>query len=320
MFVILCELVIGTALLLFSADRFIAGASSLARRLGLSPLLIGLTIVSIGTSMPEIIITVVAAMHRAPGLVVGSAIGSNISNIGLGIGLIALCMPFNVRTKIYHQTYPILWGVMLLLGVLIFDGLLGRIDGILLTITFIAIMSWLIYQARDQTSQTSLTSQTPSTKKHSVSMTLLWLALGIVLLPLSAKIIVTAAVALSHYFGISELVVGLTVVAIGTSLPEIAISFIGILRKEYDISLGNIVGSNITNTLLVLGLPAMISPIPIPSIVFYRDYGAMLGLTMILFAVSYSHKGQGHINRLEGGILLLCYLFYLMIVCTSVTP
>lgn len=312
---ILLELIIGMALLLFSADRFIVGASSIARRLGLSPLLVGLTIVSIGTSIPELIIAIVAALHHAPELAIGGAIGSNITNIGLGIGLIALCMPLNVRTNILHQTYPVLWGVMLLLGVLIFDGLLGRADGILLVTVFILVMIWLVHQGRSYSPSVAVRTDSASQTILSMPWALWWLIVGGIALPLSAKVLVMGASALSRYFGISELVIGLTVVAIGTSLPEIAISFIGVWRKEYDISIGNIIGSNMTNTLLVLGLPAIITPLPMPNIVLYRDYGTMLGLTLILFAVSYSRSGQGHISRFEGGILLLSYLCYLTILC-----
>jgi len=309
------ELILSLVLLIFAADRFVVGAASIARNLRINPLIIGLTIVSIGTSSPEIIVAIVAAIHQQPDLIIGSAIGSSIINIGLGIGLIALIKPLHVQAKMLKQEYPVLLLSTIGLGFFMLDGVLSRLNGIILLASFVFVMLWLIAKSK-RYGTTQVAEQTfdviaTSKSRISTRRACLWLLIGGVLLPVSARLLVIAAVKISVLLGISQLIIGLTVIAIGTSLPEIAASLLSTLRDEHELSIGNILGSNIFNILLVLGLPSVIHPIPIEKIVLYRDYTAMFVLTIGLFMVSYTRKKIGTIGRLKGGALFVLYLAYL---------
>ncbi len=304
----------GFILLVWSADRFVAGAASIARHLGVTPLVIGLTIVGFGTSAPEIVVSIIASLQDKPGLAIGNAIGSNITNLGLVLGVTALICPLTIRSETIRREYPILLAIMLGALLLLLDNHLGRLDGILLLSTLVLITVWLVFLSRHPSRTDPLIHEIeheiPTLPfKHALG----WTALGLILLIASSRILVYGATEIALWLGISDLVIGLTVVAIGTSLPELAASVISALRKEPDIAIGNVIGSNMFNLLAVLGLPGLISPMMVDPAVLTRDYPFMIGMTLAFFAFTYGFSGTPRLNRPEGGLLLSGFIAYLVI-------
>ena len=312
----LLAIVAGLALLVWGADRFVLGAASLARTLGVSPLVIGITVVGFGTSAPELLISTIAALEGTPQLAVGNAIGSNIANIALILGVTALIAPLAVHSKTLRHEFPLLLGVSLLTWWLLADGTLGRIDGLLLLVLLLLVMAWLVWDALharpdDPLSQelvAELEQDLPPTM--STGRALMWFLIGLVVLVASSRMLVWGAVNIAHALGVSDLVIGLTIVALGTSLPELAASIVSARRGEADLALGNVLGSNLFNTLGVLGLPGLIHPAVLEAGVLDRDLPVMLALTVLLFAMAYGFRGPGRINRWEGGFLLACFAGY----------
>jgi len=305
-------IVAGFVLLLWGADRFVAGASAAARNLGVSPLIIGLTIVGFGTSAPEILVSAMASVNGNTALAIGNAIGSNITNIALVLGATALVMPMAVRSEILRREFPILLAIMLAVLMLISDGELGRVDGILLLTGLGLMLYWVINLGLRDRRTDALGSEYDAEIPTDMSMLMasVWFILGLLLLLGSSRMLVWGAVEVATHFGVSELVIGLTIVAIGTSLPELAASIVSALRNEHDIAIGNVIGSNMFNLLAVMGLPGVIHPGPVPEDVLSRDYPVMLVLTLVLFAVAYGFRGPGKITRSEGGLLLLAFIAY----------
>jgi cation:H+ antiporter len=308
----IAAIIAGFLLLIWSADRFICGAAATARNLNVSPLVIGLTIVGFGTSAPEMLVAAIAAMDESPGLAVGNALGSNITNITLVLGLSALIMPLDVHSRILKKELPLLLTAMLLMLLLIQDNTLGRTDGFILTSSVGLLMWWVTRQAMlnktvDPMSQ-EFADELP--RPMSTPMALLWLVLGLVFLVASSRILVWGAVQIATEFGVSDLLIGLTIIAIGTSLPELAASIAGALKDEHDIAIGNVVGSNMFNTLAVMGIPGLIYPSTLDAGVLDRDVPVVFILTIALVIMIYGFKGQGRINRIEGGILLACFAGY----------
>ncbi len=306
-------IIAGFILLVWAADRFVVGASAIARNLGISPIIIGLTIVGLGTSAPEMFVSATAALDGAPGLGIGNAIGSNIANIGLILGITALVAPLSIKSETLRREFPVLLAIMLLALVLMIDGYLGRIDGLILLAGLCAMIYWLIGLGLRTRKTDPMGSEYAAEMPQSMSMLKAssWFAVGLLLLVISSKILVWGASNVAHSFGISDLVIGLTIVAIGTSLPELAASVMSALKNEPDIAVGNVLGSNMYNLLVVLALPGLIAPSPLPDAVLARDYPVMVGLAIGLLAMAYGFRKPGRLTRAEGGVLLLVFFGYL---------
>lgn len=304
----------GFALLVWAADRFIAGAAAFARNLGVSPLIVGLTIVGFGTSAPEMLVSSIAAWEGSPSVGIGNAIGSNIANIGLVLGITALIQPLAVRSDTLKREFPILFAIMMLVLVLSLDGELSFSDGLILMAGLGVMLYWLIsigLRSRGRDPMIAeYAEELPSDMSSGIA--LIWLVVGLSFLLLGSRAVVWGAVGIAKAFGVDDLVIGLTIVAIGTSLPELAASITSAVRKEHDIAIGNILGSNMFNMLAVLGLPALIQPGKLVPEVLSRDLPVMIGISIMLFAMSYGFGRQGRINRAEGATLLVTYIAYLV--------
>ncbi len=303
-------LLVGFVLLAWSADRFIAGASNIARSLNVSPLIIGITVVGFGTSAPEILVSAMAALQNNPGIAVGNAIGSNITNIALVIGFTAIVIPIAVRPQIIKREMPMLFLIMAICFIFFYDMNLSRIEGIIFLILQIAVLAWAVHVSRKEKDH-SAEELADDQETIPVSKSIFWLIVGLILLLGSSKILVWGAVGLAKLFGVSDLVIGLTIVALGTSLPELAASITSVKKNHPDIAIGNILGSNIFNILSVLGIASVIKSVQIETVVLYRDFSIMTVLTILLLLFSYRFgKQSGTINRFEGIGLLCVYCAY----------
>ena len=304
--------IFGLALLVWSADRFVDGAASSARHFGMPPLLIGMVVVGFGTSAPEMVVSALAASQGNPGIALGNAYGSNITNIALILGLTALISPIAVQSQILRKELPILLLVTALAGWQVRDGALTRLDAVVLLIVFAGVMGWTIRQGLRQKKDAlgNEIAQAMEVLAMPIRRALFWLLLGLVLLIISSRILVWGAVEIANSFGVSDLIIGLTVVAVGTSLPELASSLIAARKGEHDIALGNVLGSNLFNTRTVVGIAGAIHPLTVGPEVFNRDVAVMAVLTLSLFVFGYGFRKPGRINRFEGLILLACYLGY----------
>ena len=313
MWIQLAALIAGFALLVWGADRFVAGAAATARNLGVSPLLIGLTIVGFGTSAPEILVSVVASLQGNPGLAVGNAIGSNITNVGLILGTTALVVPLSVHSRILRRELPILIGITAAAYLLLRDGTLDMSDGILLLLGLAVLLGYIVYVGLNMRNgkdpmAAEYAAEIPT--DLSLGRALIWLGVGFVVLLGSSRLLVWAAAGIAEQLGVSDLIIGLTIVALGTSLPELAASIASALKNEPDIAVGNIIGSNMFNLLAVLGIPGIISAGPVDPAVVTRDMPVMSALTVALLLMAYGFSGEGRINRLEGALLLAAYAGY----------
>lgn len=308
----LLAIVFGLMLLVWSADRFVDGASSTARHFGMPPLLIGMVVVGFGTSAPEMVVSVLAASQGNPGIALGNAYGSNITNIALILGVTALISPIAVHSQVLRKELPILMAVTGLAAWQIWDGTLTRLDAIVLVAVFAGLMGWTIRQSLRQPTDALATevAQELSAEPMPLKRALMWLGVGLVLLIISSRILVWGAVSIAQSLGVSDLIIGLTIVAVGTSLPEFASSIIAARKGEHDIAIGNIIGSNLFNTLAVVGIAGLIGPLSVGPEVFSRDIMVMAGLTVLLFVFGYGFRGPGRINRFEGGALLAAYVAY----------
>ena len=302
----------GLALLVWSADRFVEGSASAARHFGMPPLLIGMVIVGFGTSAPEMVVSALAALQGNPGIALGNAYGSNITNIALILGLTALISPIAVHSQVLRKELPILTAVTALAAWQLWDEAISRVDALVLLVLFCGLMVWTIRQGMKVKADSLGYEMEQELEIHAMPLrrAVFWLVVGLGLLIVSTRILVWGAVEIAHGFGISDLIIGLTIVAVGTSLPELASSIIAVRKGENDIALGNILGSNLFNTLAVVGIAGTISPLVVGPEVFSRDILVMAVLTVSLFVICYGFRGPGRINRLEGGVLLACYLGY----------
>ncbi len=308
----LVAIVAGFAILIWGADRFVIGAAALARNLGVDPLLIGLTVVGLGTSAPEILVSTMAALQGNPGLAMGNAVGSNIANIGLILGVSALAAPLVVQSHVLWREFPLLLGVSLAVYLMLADGHLGRLDGTLMLLGLIGAMGWIVHLGRQRAAREPLeeefAEEIPADMGTGAATA--WTLIGLVLLVLSSRMLVWGAVNIATALGVSDLVIGLTIVAIGTSLPELAASVAATLKGEDDLAVGNIIGSNIFNMLAVLCVPALIAPFDVGQVVILRDMPVMLALTAALFFMGRGGPDNGTISRLEGAILLGAFVIY----------
>lgn len=313
--------VFGLALLVWSADRFVDGAASVACRLGMPSLLIGMVIVGFGTSAPEMVVSALAASQGNPGIALGNAFGSNITNIALILGLTAVIRPVMVHSRVLRTELPILTAVTAFAAWQLMDGEVSRGDAAMLLTVFGGLMAWTVWQGmRRKTDALGLEMEREMGCPMPLRRALTWLAVGLALLVASSRILVWGAVELARGFGVSDMIIGLTIVAVGTSLPELASSIIAARKGEDDIALGNILGSNLFNTLAVVGIAGSISPMRVGPEVFSRDILVMAGLTFSLFVMGYGFRGpgQGRINRFEGTFLLVCYVGYVSVLIRSV--
>ena len=305
-------IIIGLALLVWGADRFVIGAAALARNLGVPPLLIGLTIVGFGTSAPEILVAGMAAWQGNPGIGIGNAVGSNIANIALILGATALIAPLTVQSDMLRREYPLLLAVSIGAFLILLDGDLNQLDGALLLLGLIISMLLLVRIGLNRRDNDPLAVEMEAEIPGDVSTSasIFWFIVGLVVLIVSSRMLVWGAVEVATAFGVSDLVIGLTIVAVGTSLPELAAAVMSALKNEHDLAIGNVVGSNIWNLLAVLGVPGLMAPGVVPPELLSRDMLIMLALTLALFVMGRSSKTHGVINRLEGGLLFACFIAY----------
>ena len=304
---------VGLIVLSWSADRFVYGASALAKNIGISPMMIGLTIVAMGSSAPEIVVSAIASANGNMNTAVGNALGSNITNIALVLGITALVKPLLVSSTTLKRELPALLIIISLIAIgFMFDGELKSYEGIILLGLFIFVLAMMAWLSLQVDKEDPLVAETADEIPKGVSNTsaLIWIGVGLVVLPLSAHFLVNSAVEIARYMGISDLVIGLTIIAFGTSLPELAASVAGVLKGEDDLALGNIIGSNIFNLLAVLGMPGLIAPGLLDPDVYNRDMYVMLGLTLLLFLFSFDLIGKRTISRTNGFILLACFIGY----------
>lgn len=313
----LIALLLGLGLLAWSADQFVDGAAGLAVRLGVSPMTIGLTIVAFGTSAPEILVSAMAAINGNPGLALGNAVGSNIANVALVIGTTALVVPMTVQSQTLRREFPLMAVVMVFALVLLVDLQLSRLDGTLLLIGLVILMAvtiWLSKQTApgDPLVEELIAHQTPDLLDTSSTPQTLWkLVSGLLLLLVASRMLVWGAVGFATHFGISDLVIGLTIVAIGTSLPELAASVAAVRKGEDDIAIGNVLGSNMFNLLAVIGVAGTIAPTDVDRAMMVRDYPLMLLLSLALYLMARGSRTKpGHIGRLPASLLLTVFIVY----------
>ncbi len=312
----------GFALLVWSADRFIDGAAATAKYAGMPSLLIGMVIVGFGTSAPEMVVSAMAALDGKPELGLGNALGSNIVNTGLILGITALVAPISVHSSIIRKELPLLLLISGLVGVLLWNNALSRIESLLLLAGFFGLIGWTIFAALRGRADALASEMDKEMDAYAMSLrtALFWLVAGIVLLIVSSRILVWGAVTVAHALGISDLVIGLTIVALGTSIPELAASVIAARKGEHDIALGNVVGSNMFNLLAVAGIAGVIAPMQsITPEVLTRDWPTMVAMTVALFIMAYGFRGKGRINRFEGVLLLSSFVAYNTYLVITVT-
>ena len=316
-------IILGLVLLVWSADLFVDGAAILARYWGLPSLLIGMVVIGFGTSAPELTVSALSAFHGNPGLALGNAYGSNITNIALILGSVSLITPILVKSQVIRKELPVLMAVTVFVYAQVYDGELSRLNAGLDLLVFVLVMGWMVRTAgqhKDPADQLEQEMEEEQAERAIVSreQAWVWLLGGLVFLVISSQMLVTGAVAIAHTLGVSDLVIGLTIVAVGTSLPELASSLIAARKGEDDLALGNIIGSNLFNTLAVVGVAGVMHPMTIPLEIIHRDWPLMAGLTASLLVMGYNSKRQGRINRLEGGVLLGVYALYTLYLVNTI--
>ena len=314
MILAIVAVILGLAVLVWSADKFVDGAVGIAEFCGMSTLLIGMVIVGFGTSAPELTVSAISASQGNPALALGNAYGSNIANIALILGATALISPILMQRSVIRGDLPILIAVSLLSIALVWDGSVVRWNGVLLLVVFALVMAYSIWRElkKARVEASNSVEEESAGKQTSLGKSIFWLVLGLALLVASSRALVWGAVEIARTLGVSDLLIGLTIVAIGTSLPELASSIAAARKGENDIALGNIIGSNLFNTLAVVGLAATISPMDeIEKAVTYRDMPLMTALTVALIVLGFRRKGDGRLNRIAGAILLAVYIGYL---------
>ena len=311
MWVNLLLMIVGFAVLIWSADRFLSGAAATATNLGVSNIVIGLTVVSLGTSAPEIVVALIAALEGNAILAIGNAIGSNIANIGLVLGITAIVAPLPFSQNVLRRELPWLLGATVLAIVLIFDRELSFTDGVFL-LAGLAYILWQLLRSEQEAdpAESALASELEELPEMKQSSALFWLFAGLAALLASAQLLVYAATQIALDLGISSMIIGLTIVAIGTSLPELAATVGAAIKGQPDIAIGNIVGSNILNILAVLAVPALISTTDLDFSALWRDSGMMLALTLMLALFAYGMNSRAVITRFEGLVMLLAWIGY----------
>jgi len=307
----LATFVVGLALLAFGGDRFVLGSEAIAKNLRLPPIVIGLTIAGFATSAPEMLISAVASAGGNPSLALGNAVGSNIANIGLVLGVAALIQPLTLHSAATRQQLLALFLVTILAVPLFFDGFLSRNDGYILLASLFPLTALLVVLSlRSKQPDSTTAIATSSSVDMGTPKAVMWLIIGLTLMLFGANRVVTSAEFFAREIGISDLVIGLTMVAVGTSLPELAVAIAGVLKRKYDLVIGNIIGSNIFNLLAVIGIAGAIEPHELDGRVLELDYPVMAGFTLVLFILAYNQRKKQVIGRLVGGILLSAFFVY----------
>ncbi len=303
---------VGIVLLVWGADRFVVGAGSTARNLGVTPIMIGLTIVAFSTSAPEIFVSIVAASQGNTELAIGNALGSNIANIGLVLGATALVRPLVVRSDTVRREIPVLLAVTLFTLTLFHDQTLSRLDGVILLAGLVLVMSWIVGLGIRSPASDPILQEFEAEIRSDLNMVqaTTWLGVGLAIMLVGSIILVRGAHEVAVGLGVSDMIIGLTIVAIGTSLPELAVSIVSAIRGEYDLAIGNIIGSNIFNLLAVLGIAGIIHETSVIREVLLLHFPVMIGFTLALFAMTYNFTGSERINRLEGVALLTAFSGY----------
>ena len=305
---IILYLVGGLVMLFIGAEGLIRGSSNLAIKIGITPLVVGLTVVAFGTSTPELVVSLKAALLGNSSISLGNVVGSNIANIALILGVAAIIRPLDVHAKVIMREIPIMIGISLLLLLLLLDGELGFIDGLVFVSGIITYTFVNVWMARKEKSPEVVKEFKEGLKsKLGIPVSIVLMIAGLGLLILGANLFVQSAVAIAKMFNVSDAIIGLTIVAIGTSLPELITSIVAAYKKESDIAIGNVVGSNIFNILGILGITALIIPISSAGI-SYIDLGVMLITAIILFPLS---RSGFSISRMEGALLLAGYAGYI---------
>ena len=302
-------IVVGLTLLVWSADKFVDGSVGLAENWGMSKAMIGLTIVSLGTSAPEIFVSIMAATGGTPELAFGNAVGSNIANVALVLGVTALIAALPVKQGLLKQDLPVLLAVTFITAFLLHDLILSQDDAFVL-IGMLVILMYLLFRYKKEHPEEAQ-SEAEEVEDFELKESIFAFIIGLVVLVISSKMLVWGAIDIATHFGVSQIIIGLTIVAIGTSLPELAASVASARRGHHDIALGNIIGSNILNILAVLSVAAVIQPINITQEVFFRDYGAMTAITLLLAFFIILPRKVRQLARWEGVLLLLCYAAYM---------
>ncbi len=310
-------ILIGFVGLIWSADRLVGGAAAIAGNFGIAPMVIGLTIVSFGTSAPEIMVSLEAAFQGSGELAIGNAIGSNIANIGLVLGFTTLVASIPVQKHLLQDEAPILLIATAIGGLFLFDGKLNATEGWILLGLLIPSIWYLIYAKQKHFSNKEIAEEEEQVPSMKTAIAVFWLIAGLAILALSSKVLVWGAVGTAEYFEVSPLIIGLTVIAIGTSLPELAASLVSAIKGHHDIAVGNIIGSNLFNLLAVMSLPGIIGSVSLEASVFWRDYACMLLLTVLLLGITIwllsraKSDGDAKIGRVSGALLLSVYIGYL---------
>ena len=304
-------LVVGLGLLVWSADKLVFGAAALAKNIGVSPLVIGMTILAMGSSAPEMMVSATAALDGKTDTAVGNVLGSNIANIALILGITALIKPLAISSGVIRRELPLMLVVTLLAGALLWDSHLGFYEGVLLVVLFISfLIAMLKISQNEKKNGDVLLDEQESEIPEGVSNTkaALWVVVGLVALPFAADTLVDSSVTIAKFFGMSDLVIGLTIIAIGTSLPELAASLASLKKGEDDMAVGNIIGSNVFNILAVMGIPGLLNPSVLSPLAMGRDFYVMLAISILLLIMALGKSRS--INRIEGGILFACFIAY----------
>jgi len=314
------QIIGGFLLLVWAADRLVAGASATARNMGVSPLIIGLTIVGFGTSAPELVVSAVASFRDNAGLALGNAIGSNIANLGLVLGITALFMPLQLESAALKREYPLLLLIMLVCFFMVLDLRYETVEGWILLAGLVGLVIWLVHLGLHRPETDPLAEEFEAEIPVNVPMKIavFWLIVGLIVLPISSKFLVEGAVSIADTLHVSDTVIGLTIVALGTSLPELATAVTSALRREDDLAIGNIIGSNMFNMLGVLGIAAAIRPVEAQAMVVQRDFPVMFIMTGVLFVLASDLGGPGRISRRSGLLLLSMFLGYQAMVWTDI--
>jgi cation:H+ antiporter len=312
-------LIVALVGLFFTADRFVDGCAAIATNFGVSPMIIGITIIGLGTSAPEMLVSGIAAWEGNVGLAIGNAVGSNIANIGLVLGITLLIKPIVIQSSILRCELPALLMVTLGAYLLVADYSLDRIDGIALIVFLVVFLAWLIRlcinQNRSDVLAEEIASEIPDSMPNQSAIG--WTIAGLVGLVLSSKLLVWAAVSIAQQMGISDLIIGLTIIAFGTSLPELAASVTSVLKNKADMAIGNIIGSNIYNLAAVLSIPALVAPGVVDSAIVERDFLVMSVFTVLLFVLVADVLRRQELGRISGLILVLLYGSYQFVLITN---
>lgn len=304
-------LIVGLIFLVWSADKLVYGSAALARNFGISPLVIGMTILAMGSSAPEMMVSATAALDGKTDTAVGNVIGSNIANIALILGITAIIKPLLISSPVLRRELPLMIVVTLISGAILWDNHLGFYEGVLLLGLFVVfILAMLRISRKEQPNGDVLLDEQEQDVPKGVDnkIALMWVVIGLIILPIAADTLVDSSVVIAKHFGMSDLVIGLTIIAVGTSLPELAASVAGVMKGEDDMAVGNIIGSNVFNILAVMGIPGILNPSILSDLVMGRDFWVMLAVSLLLVVMALGKSRS--INRFEGAFLVVVFIAY----------